>query len=334
MSILLASQLNGGSTFNHFARHLPKAGHQSRPFYKSEQGYAMSHIYDYYELIDKGEAPEFDAEAAYDFLSKHSDPINDTRLAHWRGDIDDVSFWDVLEQYRGSNGGFMGGLDPDYQGNIGSIHTTIEAMRIMIAHQQFEGPHIDTTLEFLRSTMQPDGTWQELQEVVNHPKCPQWYRPAQFRICETSWIAGYALEFGAYDLWSNAVRHIRQVWIQMPFAETAHPYWAVLLLLGRSTTSSDRSIALDALDNLGVFIRKHNIDAYDCSAIVEVLNGLDFPEVDDMLLRLIAMLGAAQDPEDGGIRTEYGEALRTTATFNALMAIALMMQRGLVHSEQ
>lgn len=286
--------------------------------------------YDYYNCLEKNEAPEFDAEAAYDFLNQHSDPVNDIRLAHWRGDVDDRAFWDVLEQYRGQNGGFMGGIDPDYTGDVGSIHSTIEAMRIIVAHQQFEGPGVDRTLEFLRNTVRPDGTWQEIPEVLSNPKCPKWYQPAQFRICETACIAGYGLELGATDLWTMAVRHIRQIWMQMPYAETAHPYWAVLLLLGRSQTSSDRSITLDALENLGSFIRRHNIDAYDCSAIVEILNGIDYPEVDDMLIRLIHMLGAAQDPADGGIRTEYGDGLRTTATFNALMAFALMMQRGLI----
>jgi hypothetical protein len=105
-------------------------------------------------------------------------------------------------------------------------------------------------------------------------------------------------------------------------------------LLGRSTTSSERSIALDALDNLGSFIRRHKIDAYDCSAVVEILSTLDFPEVDDMLVRVRDMLGAAQDPEDGGIRTEYGENLRNTATFNALMAVAILMQRGLIDDSE
>ena len=290
----------------------------------------MSHVpYDYYESMDAN-AHEFDPEAAYEFLSKHSDPINDIRLAHWRGDVDDVAFWQVLEQYRAQNGGFMGGLDPDYKGDVGSIHTTIEALRIMVAHQQFEGPNVQRTLDFLRATVLPDGTWQELPEVIAHPLCPNWYHPAQFRIFETSCLAGYALEMGAFDLWTNAVRYIRQTWLDMPYAETAHPYWAVLLLIGRSTTSSDRSIALDALDILGAFIRQHQLDAYDCSAVVEILSGLDLPEAEDLLIRILRMLGAAQDPNDGGIRTEYGEALRPTATFNALMAVAILMQHGLI----
>lgn len=290
----------------------------------------MSHIYDYYDAIHGASGPKFDAENAYRFLSGHSDGICDMRLAHWRGDIDDHGFWQVMERYQAANGGFMGGIDPDYTGDIGSIHSTIEAMRILVAHQQFGAPQINRLLDFLRATVLPDGSWQELPEVLASPKCPAWYQPAQFRICETSCLAGYALEFGAYDLWTNAVRYIRQAWLQMPDAPSAHPYWNVLLLLGRSTASSDRSIALDALDNLNAFIRNRQIDAFDCSAIIEVLSGLDSLDVDDSLLRLYAMLGAAQDPDDGGIRTEYGDALRTGATFNALMSAAILMQRGLV----
>ena len=290
--------------------------------------------YDYYECLDNdNQAPTFDAEAAYAFLADQSDILCDTRLAHWRGEIDDADFWKVLSQYQGVNGGFKGGIDPDYVGDIGSIHSTIEAMRIMVAHQQFDGPYVEKTLNFLHTTVLPDGTWQELPDVLNDPRCPKWYQPAQFRIYETSCLAGYGLEMGAIDLWTNAVRYIRQAWMDMPYAETAHPYWAVLLLLGKSNNSSDRSITLDALDNLGAFVRRHKLDAYDCSAVVEILNNLEFPEVNDMLVRILDMLGAAQDPDDGGIRTEYGEDLRTLATFNALMSVALMMQRGLVNAD-
>ena len=292
----------------------------------------MSRIpYEYYNCLNNAEpAPTFDAEAAYGFLEKNGDILCNTRMAHWRGEISDADFWQVLSQYQGINGGFKGGLDPDYTGNVGSIHSTIDAMRIMVAHQQFEGPYVDKTLDFLRSTVLPDGSWQEIPEVLANPHCPEWYQPAQFRIYETACLVGYGLELGAADLWAGAIRYIRQSWMDMPFSETAHPYWAVLLFLGRSTHSSDRSIALDALDNLGVFIRRHKLDAYDCSTVVEILSGLEYPEVNDMFVRILDMLGAAQDPDDGGIRTEYGDALRPSATFNALMAIALMMERGIV----
>ena len=289
----------------------------------------MGHYYEFYNVIENGNAPAFNTEAAYAFLEKHADPIHKIRLAHWSGQADDDAFWNVFEQYRGANGGFKGGLDPDYTGDVGSIHTTIDALRIFVAHQQFEGPHIEKTLEFLRSNALPDGSWQEINDVLYQPKCPQWYQPAQFRICETSWISGYALELGAFDLWSIGARYIRQNWMNMPFADTAHPYWAVLLLLGRSTTSTDKSIVLDALDNLNHFIKKHEIDPYDCSAIIEILNNIEYPECEDMLKELIQMINAAQDPNDGGIHTGYGNALRTASTFNALMAIALMEQRGL-----
>lgn len=293
----------------------------------------MPHIpYDYYDVLAGGKAHAFDAEKAYQFLASHPDPVCEARLAHWRGDIDDEAFWNIMGSYQGTNGGFKGGIDPDYKGEVGSIHSTIEAMRIFIAHQLFEGPHITRMLDFLRTTALPDGSWQEIPEVLAQPTCPAWYQPAKFRICETACLAGYALEFGAYDLWTNAVRFIRQNWLQMPDAHTAHPYWAAILLLGRSTTSSDRSIALDALDNLNAFVRNRKIDAYDCSAIVEILIGLDTSEVDDTLLKLLDMLGAAQNLDDGGIRTEYGDALRPSATFNALMAVALLMQRGLVEN--
>lgn len=286
--------------------------------------------YDYYDRLVDGTAMNFAPDGAYSFLSAHPDPLYDMRIAHWRGDIDDAQFWQTMDQYQAPNGGFMGGIDPDYTGKVGSIHSTIEAMRILVAHQQFEAPQITKMLEFLRATVLPDGSWQELPEVLATPGCPAWYQPAQFRICETCCIAGYALEFGAYDLWTNAVRYVRQTWLQMPDAPSSHPYWAALLLLGRSTASSDRSIALDALDNLNAFIRNRRIDPWDCSAVVEILIGLDTLDVHETLSRLYALIGAAQSREDGGIYTEYGDSLRTGATFNALMAVALLMQNGIV----
>ena len=88
--------------------------------------------YDYYDLLTTGHAPAFDAEAAYRFLSEHHDPLCDMRLAHWRGDIDDAEFWRVMRQYQGANGGFKGGIDPDYTGEILIVlrNTSREARRI------------------------------------------------------------------------------------------------------------------------------------------------------------------------------------------------------------
>ena len=290
----------------------------------------MANIYEFYDDIENGSAPAFDSDAAYSFLDTHTDPVVRSRASHWAGDIDDEFFWGCLEPYQGANGGFKGGIDPDYQGDVGSIHSTIEAMRILVAHQLYEGPMLDRAFEFLRSNALPDGSWQEIPEVLNTPQCPEWYRPAQFRICETSLISGYAQLLGAFDLWSSGAKYVRQAWINMPISDNPTPYWAVLLLLGRSTTSADRSIVLDALDNLSGFVRKHEIDPYDCTAIIEVLNDLDLPECETLLKQLVAMLGAAQDPDDGGIRTAYGSALRPAATFNALISAAMMMQRGLL----
>ncbi len=290
----------------------------------------MANPHPYYDSLDSGNAQPFDTDAAYAFLAKHSDPINNIRFAHWSGEADDNQLWQVLEAYQSAEGGFKGGIDPDYTGEVGSIHSTIEAMRILVAHHQLEAPQVGRMADFIRQMAQPDGSWEELPEVLETPQCPKWYKPAKFRIYETSLIAGYGLDLGLSDIWPQAVRYVRQTYPQIPLDETPHPYWAVLLLLGRSQASADRSIALDAFDNLGMFVRRRKIDPYDCSTVVEILDSLDYPEVNDMLLRLLAMLGAAQNKEDGGIMTAYGEKLRATATFNALMALAILMERGLV----
>ena len=123
-------------------------------------------LYAYYDLIDSAPSSSgFDAEAAYDFLRLHGDPINNIRLAHWRGSVDDEQFWRVMGQHQASNGGFKGGLDPDYWGEVGSIHSTIEAMRIMVAHHQHESAAVGKVAQFIRQSMLPDGTWQELPRV-------------------------------------------------------------------------------------------------------------------------------------------------------------------------
>lgn len=291
----------------------------------------MGNPHPYYDILESGIAPTFNTQAACEFLAKHPDPINSIRMAHWSGEVDDDQFWQVLEAYQASNGGFKGGIDPDYTGEIASIHSTIEAMRILAAHHQLEMPQVAQMATFIRQMSQPDGSWEELPEVLATPQCPKWYKPAKFRIYETACIAGYGLDLGLADVWPQAVRYVRQNYPLVPLDDTPHPYWAVLLLLGRSPASADRSIALDAIDNLGMFIRRRKIDPYDCSTVVEILDALeDYPEVDDMLMKLYAMLSVAQNPEDGGVMTAYGEKLRASATFNALMAVAILMQRGLV----
>ncbi len=276
---------------------------------------------------DRG--PAFDTEAAYDFLYLKATPIENIRLAHWRGDADDNAFWRVISRFQNPDGGWANGIEPDYQGSESSIHSTIEALRILVAHQQIEHPQVGRTVHFLRQTMQQDGSWQEVQEVASHPAAPEWYAPARFRIWESACIAGYCLELGYTELWTSAVRYVRNAWAQMPPAEVPHPYWAALLLLGRSHADVDRSIAADCIDALGRFIRRERIDPADCSWLIEILDMVDPPQAPDLMCQLADILAAHQDP-DGGVNTEYGDQMRPSATFNALMAIALMAQRGLV----
>lgn len=280
--------------------------------------------------LSPSSARSFDADAAYEFLRLHPDILNDARLSHWRGVTGDTELWNILEKFQAPDGGFMGGLDPDYTGKVPSVHSTIQAMRIMVAHHQLEDPHVSKTLDFLRSCTLSDGTWQERDEVLADPLAPAWYKPALFRVYETACIAGYGLELGYSEAWAPAVRYVRQIWTQMPLAQSAHPYWATLLLLGRSTANADISIALDALDNLHMFVRKRKIDPYDCSTIVEILDGIEDPNIDDIMVRIAQILAEAQSPEDGGIITQYGEKLRAQATFNALFAVAIMAQRGVL----
>ena len=114
----------------------------------------------------------------------------------------------------------------------------------------------------------------------------------------------------------------------MPQADVANPYWATLLLLGRSQSEKDVAIARDCVDALRHFVRRERVDAHDVSWVIEVLFSLDDDaQVGDLLAQLGDLLAARQG-SDGGIETAYGDALRTRATFNALMAVAMLHQRG------
>lgn len=276
----------------------------------------------------RGEGAAFETEAAYDFLYLKSTPIENIRLAHWRGDADHNAFWRVLGHFQNPDGGWARGVDPEYSGQASSIHSTIEALRILVSHQQADHPQTSRTVHFLRQTALPDGTWQELPEVLRDPAAPDWYAPTRYRVWETAAIAGYCLDLGYTELWSGAVRYVRGIWPQMPPAETVHPYLATLLLLGRSHADKDRAIAQHCLDAIKRFVRREQIDPADCSWLIEVLDVVNPPEADD-LIRLLGDALAAAQGADGGIETAYQDGLRPAATFNALMAVALMNQRGL-----
>ena len=280
------------------------------------------------EITDNNDI--FDIEAAYEFLNTHDSPLNRIRLDHWSGTISDEEFCKSLSEYQHENGGFMGGLDPDYNGTEGSIHSSIEALRIFVSHHQTENSCIDKLIEFLNNTQLPDGTWCELPAVMKDPMAPQWYAPAQYRIYETASIAGYGIDIGYVQPWAKAVRYLKAVWAQIPVADTPQPYNAILLLIGRSKAPEDREIIFDAIDNIGHLARKNKVDPYDAANIIETLNNVEFPEAKDLMIRLVDIVKNAQNAEDGGINTAYGKHLKPHATFNALMAVALMMQRGLI----
>lgn len=271
--------------------------------------------------------PAFDTDAAYDFLYRFGTPLEHARLSHWRRDSNEGALWRTLERYQNADGGWCHGIDPDYPGPLSSVQSTIEALRILVAHKQADHPGVQRTVQWLKSVMLSDGTWHELDEVANGG-APQWYRPGRLRIWETCCIAGYCLELGYTDMWSAAARYVRQSWPQMPAAEVPHPYWATLLLLGRSQSEKDLAITGECFDQLRRFVRRERLDAYDCSWVVEVLSSIDTHNVDDLLAQVGDLLAARQGA-DGGVDTGYGEQLRIKATFNALMAVALLQQRGL-----
>ncbi|MDX9719528.1 MAG: hypothetical protein RBU37_02185 [Myxococcota bacterium] len=270
----------------------------------------------------------FETESAYDFLYLKATPIENIRLAHWRGEADETAFWRVLGHYQNSDGGWARGVDPEYTGQHSSIHSTIEALRILLSHQQADHPNTARTIHFLRQAALPDGSWQELPEVLREANVPEWYAPARFRIWETAMLAGYSLDLGYTELWKPAATYLRNVWPQVPPSETVHPYLAAVLLLGRSHADKDRTIAAQSLDAIRRLVRREQIDPSDCSWLIEVLDVVNPPDADDLIQQLGDRLASAQDP-DGGVRTDYDELMRSSATFNALMAVALMNQRGL-----
>lgn len=290
----------------------------------------------YYERGAAGDAgagelepgPAFDTDAAYDFLYRQGSPLEHARLSHWRRDSDENALWRTLERFQNPDGGWAHGIDPDYTGAQSSVQSTIEALRILVAHKQADHPHVKRTVAWLKSVMLPDGTWQEVDEVLHGGGAPEWYAPARLRVWEAGCIAGYCLELGFTELWSAAARYVRQSWGQMAASQVPHPYWSTLLLLGRSQSEKDVAITRDCLEQLRRFVRRERFDAYDCSWAIEVLSALDSPEVDDLMAQLGDLLAARQGA-DGGVETSYGEHLRTKATFNALMAVALLQQLGL-----
>ncbi len=269
--------------------------------------------------------PALDTDAALEFLYRNANPIESTRLAHWRGDVDDDAFWQALSPYQNPDGGWANGIDPDYTGTISSVQSTIEALRILLAHQQADHTNTARTIQFLKQNVLPDGTWQEAPEVMSQ-NCPPWYAPARYRIWETACVAGYALTMGYTELWSPATRYVRNVWPQLPPADQPHIYWAVLLLIGRSKNDQDVAISERSLDELSRFVSRERIDAFDCSWVVEILATLELHGSDGLLQQLADCLAARQG-SDGGIMTDYGEHMRGRATFNALMAFALLNQR-------
>jgi hypothetical protein len=269
--------------------------------------------------------PAIDTDAAYGFLYRNGSAIEMARLAHWRGDSDDEAFWRALGAYQNPDGGWAHGIDPDYQGAASSVQSTIEALRIITAHQQADHANVGRTVQFLRQHQQRDGSWQEFDDVLQQ-NAPSWYAPARFRVWETGCLAGYCLALGFPDLWSGAARYVRETWQQMPTPEYPQPLWAALLVLGHSNNERDRAIVEQAMDELGRLGRRERIDAYDVSWLVEVLTMLEPPGTDELLHTLGDMLAVRQE-SDGGMRTSYGDVLRPRATFNALMAVALIGHR-------
>lgn len=258
----------------------------------------------------------FDRAAAENYILVSGTPVEQVRLSHWNGQADIESLWQALSRFQNWDGGWAHGIDPDYVGPVSSIHSTISALRVLVMHRLGEDQRVVNTVRFLKQAALPDGTWQETPEVQQHG-APDWYQPAEFRVWEASTLAGYCLTLGYTDLWPAAAGYVRKVWSSMPPADVPHPYWATLLLLGRSAGRADRDIVSECRSAIEGFIYEGSLDPYDAVWALEALLYAS-PEPDDNLARLLHKVILDNQDEDGGVLTAYGPHLGVETTLYAL----------------
>ena len=229
-----------------------------------------------------------------------------------------------LQTYQNDDGGWER-FDGDMQGAISTISQTWLGLQWLLWTQPSDSVPLDRTLEFLRQSQHDKGYWDEPPEILKYGP-PPWMVPGNHanQLWLTSAVCCKLLELGRQTevQFGAAVDFLRRGWEGDHFPVYQHTHWMAVNLFGglSNPVDLDRRIATASARRLINDLVAATGDAADITSIAYAafrsrarnLFDIAFPRV------------VANQAEDGGWATGYGDIHRPQATVEAMHLLKIV----------
>jgi hypothetical protein len=264
-----------------------------------------------------------DVEKAFYFVQASGDPILAALASYACGKLSTAEALLALQPYQRPDGGWTK-TDKDFQGDLSVISTTWVALQWLIWLGGKNSPMLERTVSFLRDSQRQNGCWDEPEEIRQYSP-PFWMLPGRYenQLWLTSAVCCKIKELGCEDEinFAKALDFLRRGWDGKRFPVFIHTHWMAmpLLSLQNSGNELDDLIISGCKAFLQNAILSSEVDPGDQCAIAYA-SRLTGDRAKD--LYEIALHGVlANQADDGGLNTRYGEKHRPGFTVEALFLL-------------
>ncbi len=267
--------------------------------------------------------PTIDVKKAIQFVDGSGDPGLIAMAAFVKGELSANQVREVLKAYQNADGGWTK-TDKDMMGDISAISTSWVGLQWLLWIGDTGSSMLENTIDFLRRTQRPDGSWDEPDEIRNYDP-PWWMLPGRYenQLWLTSAVCCKLKELGKEEEvdFDRALDFLRAGWDGKRFPAFIHTHWMAMLLFYKEKTGSeqDQAIIKGCERFLHEAIESNMVDPGDYCAIAYASHQAKGLGNDLYDLALENML--ANQSEDGGWKTNYGEKHRASFTVDALFLL-------------
>jgi hypothetical protein len=180
-------------------------------------------------------------EKAHDFLEQHGSELARALSAVAVGRLSEEAMLARLTRFQNGDGGWWG--LSEFKARISNLSSTINALHWLGVLNGRGSAALDNTVAFLSSIQQPDGRWDEPEEILEYNPRP-WMKPGDYanQLWVTAAICRYLAEFEREQdvRFDAAVSFLRRAWKGDRFPGHPHTHWMALSLFGGRLRASEK----------------------------------------------------------------------------------------------
>ena len=275
--------------------------------------------------------PEDALTRGHDFVQQNGSELMKALAGNALGVVSGDDVLPHFEDYHNNDGGWKR-FDADLRGELSTISQTWVGLQWLLWTRPSDSAPLDRTIDFLSRSQNNKGYWDEPEEILKYDP-PPWMLPNVLgnQLWLTSAVGCKLIELGRETevRYNAAVEFLRRGWDGNRFPVQQHTHWMAANLFSRLSepTDIDRRIAAGSIKRLINDITAGAVDATDMTAIAYAafrsgardLFDLSFPKV------------VANQAEDGGWTTEYGDRHRPQGTVEAMHLLKMVSESALLH---